>query len=320
MDCRAIAARWSGSMRAHVQDPVSHGPRGRRVTGGEGVIARRRSHRATSGSEVVAALAQQGLPARAWCATGTPPWQVSRPGSRWRRANSSPRVAHARRARRRRRVPARGLERHAGPAAPRRPTRVGPLVLLTSRCVIGGGRQRDHPDVAGLRGGSPGLRRAVDVPASERLPIQRAALAVAAARGRRGARAVGEVAWRRSILPTSPRSPPPCSLTRPRTPAAPHELTGPEPLTPGAQVGDRWPTSLGRPLRYEPVTDEEAKAEMAGTTPQPYIDAFFRFYSEGEFDDSRVVGTVEEFTCRARRAASSSWAARSRCGVAAPRR
>jgi hypothetical protein len=55
---------------------------------------------------------------------------------------------------------------------------------------------------------------------------------------------------------------------------------------------------LERPLRYEPVTDEEAKAEMAGTTPQPYIDAFFRFYSEGEFDDSRVVGTVEELTGR----------------------
>ena len=37
---------------------------------------------------------------------------------------------------------------------------------------------------------------------------------------------------------------------------------------------------------------------MAGTTPQPYIEAFFRFYSEGEFDDSRVVATVQELTGR----------------------
>jgi uncharacterized protein YbjT (DUF2867 family) len=79
-----------------------------------------------------------------------------------------------------------------------------------------------------------------------------------------------------------------------------HELSGPEPLTPGDQV-TTLAHVLGRPLRYEAVSDEDAKAEMAGTTPQPYIDAFFRFYSEGEFDDSRVVGTVEELTGRAPR-------------------
>jgi hypothetical protein len=37
---------------------------------------------------------------------------------------------------------------------------------------------------------------------------------------------------------------------------------------------------------------------MAGSTPQPFIDAFFRFYSDGEFDDARVVGGVEELTGR----------------------
>jgi uncharacterized protein YbjT (DUF2867 family) len=79
-----------------------------------------------------------------------------------------------------------------------------------------------------------------------------------------------------------------------------HELSGPEPLTPGAQVATLADV-LGRRLRYEPVTDEDAKAEMADTTPPPYIDAFFRFYSEGEFDDSRVVGTVEELAGRAPR-------------------
>ena len=37
---------------------------------------------------------------------------------------------------------------------------------------------------------------------------------------------------------------------------------------------------------------------MQADTPAPYIDAFFRFYSEGEFDDSRVVDTVARITNR----------------------
>jgi uncharacterized protein YbjT (DUF2867 family) len=78
---------------------------------------------------------------------------------------------------------------------------------------------------------------------------------------------------------------------------AAHELSGPEPLTPGAQV-KTLAEVLGRPLRYEPVSDEDAKAQMAGSMPQPFIDAFFRFYSDGEFDDARVVGGVEELTGR----------------------
>jgi hypothetical protein len=28
-------------------------------------------------------------------------------------------------------------------------------------------------------------------------------------------------------------------------------------------------------------------------TPAPFIDAFFRFFSEGEYDDSQVLSTVE---------------------------
>ena len=37
---------------------------------------------------------------------------------------------------------------------------------------------------------------------------------------------------------------------------------------------------------------------MAADTPAPYIDAVFRFYSDGEFDDSRVVDTVARVTGR----------------------
>jgi hypothetical protein len=37
---------------------------------------------------------------------------------------------------------------------------------------------------------------------------------------------------------------------------------------------------------------------MAADTPAPIIDAFFRFFSDSEFDDSRVVDTVHEITGR----------------------
>ena len=53
---------------------------------------------------------------------------------------------------------------------------------------------------------------------------------------------------------------------------------------------------LARPLRYEPLSDEQARLEMAADTPAPFIDAFFRFYSDGEFDDSTVLDTVQQIT------------------------
>jgi uncharacterized protein YbjT (DUF2867 family) len=74
-------------------------------------------------------------------------------------------------------------------------------------------------------------------------------------------------------------------------------LSGPEPLTPGQQVAILADV-LGRPLRYEPLSDETARAQMATDTPAPFIDAFFRFYSDGEFDDSSVLDTVERITRR----------------------
>ena len=68
------------------------------------------------------------------------------------------------------------------------------------------------------------------------------------------------------------------------------ELSGPEALTPGQQVAILAEV-LDRPLRYEPQPDAEARAELlAGGTPEPIVDALFRFFSAGEYDDSRVVG------------------------------
>jgi uncharacterized protein YbjT (DUF2867 family) len=89
-------------------------------------------------------------------------------------------------------------------------------------------------------------------------------------------------------------------LTEPGHEGASHELSGPEPLRPGDQVAT-LAALLGRPLRYEPLSDEQARVEMAASTPAPYLDAFFRFYSDGEFDDSRVVDTVQRVTGRAPR-------------------
>jgi uncharacterized protein YbjT (DUF2867 family) len=74
-------------------------------------------------------------------------------------------------------------------------------------------------------------------------------------------------------------------------------LSGPEALTPGAQVAT-LARALQRPLRYEPLTDDQARAAMATDTPPEIIDAFFRFFSAGEFDDSAVVDTVRRTTGR----------------------
>jgi uncharacterized protein YbjT (DUF2867 family) len=74
-----------------------------------------------------------------------------------------------------------------------------------------------------------------------------------------------------------------------------YSLSGPEALVPADQVrvlGQR----LGRNLRFESQPDAEARAEMSKSMPAATVDAFFRFFVKGEFDDSSVVPTVEEIT------------------------
>ena len=65
---------------------------------------------------------------------------------------------------------------------------------------------------------------------------------------------------------------------------------------------------LGRDLRFEAQTDEEARAEMSATTPARYVDAFFDFYAAGTLDESRVLPTVREVTGRPPRT-FAQWAA-----------
>jgi uncharacterized protein YbjT (DUF2867 family) len=84
-------------------------------------------------------------------------------------------------------------------------------------------------------------------------------------------------------------------LTEPGHEGLEHTLSGPEPLTPADQI-ETLADVLARPLRYEPLSDEQARVQMAADTPAPFIDAFFRFYSDGEFDDSPVVDTVQRIT------------------------
>jgi uncharacterized protein YbjT (DUF2867 family) len=84
-------------------------------------------------------------------------------------------------------------------------------------------------------------------------------------------------------------------LTEPGHEHTAPSLSGPEPLTPGQQVST-LARVLRRPLRYQPLTDDEARAQMAADTPPRLIDAFFRFFTDGEFNDATVVDTVHQIT------------------------
>lgn len=74
-----------------------------------------------------------------------------------------------------------------------------------------------------------------------------------------------------------------------------YELSGPEALRPSDQIATLG-RLLQRPLRMEPVLDNDAMADLRKTFSEPFADAMFRFYAKGEFDDSRVIPTVVKLT------------------------
>jgi uncharacterized protein YbjT (DUF2867 family) len=76
-----------------------------------------------------------------------------------------------------------------------------------------------------------------------------------------------------------------------------YRLSGPESLTPGDRV-QILARVLGRELRFEGQSDEEARAEMEAAMPEEYVDAFFRFFANGDVDESQVLPTVEDVTGR----------------------
>jgi uncharacterized protein YbjT (DUF2867 family) len=76
-----------------------------------------------------------------------------------------------------------------------------------------------------------------------------------------------------------------------------HAISGPEAQLPAEQVRILAKV-LGRDLRFEAQPDDEARVELAKSTPPAFIDAFFRFFVKGEFDDAIVLPTVQEITGR----------------------
>jgi len=72
-----------------------------------------------------------------------------------------------------------------------------------------------------------------------------------------------------------------------------YRLSGPESLLSADRVGVLAKV-LGRNLRFEGQSDADARAEMSGTMPVAYVDAFFSFFAEGTLDESEVLPTVQE--------------------------
>ncbi|MEV4002788.1 NAD(P)H-binding protein [Actinomadura sp. NPDC049753] len=74
-----------------------------------------------------------------------------------------------------------------------------------------------------------------------------------------------------------------------------YPLSGPERLLPAERLAVLAEV-LDRDLRFHALTDEEARADMAGRIPEEYIHAFFSFYSDGTLDESQIYPTVEKVT------------------------
>jgi uncharacterized protein YbjT (DUF2867 family) len=85
-----------------------------------------------------------------------------------------------------------------------------------------------------------------------------------------------------------------------------YRLSGPQALSPADRVSILAEV-LGRELRFDGQTNEAARTEMSATMPSEYVDAFFRFFVDGDLDESAVLPTVREITGRAPRS-FEAWA------------
>jgi uncharacterized protein YbjT (DUF2867 family) len=84
-------------------------------------------------------------------------------------------------------------------------------------------------------------------------------------------------------------------------------LSGPEALYP-ADRARILGAALGRELRFEAQTNEDARAEMSAAMPAEYVDAFFSFFVDGTIDETTVLPTVREVLDR-EPGSFASWAA-----------
>jgi uncharacterized protein YbjT (DUF2867 family) len=82
-------------------------------------------------------------------------------------------------------------------------------------------------------------------------------------------------------------------LTTPELEGRSLRLSGPEALYP-ADRARILGAALGRELRFEAQSNEEARAEMSAAMPGEYVDAFFSFFVEGTIDETTVHPTVRE--------------------------
>jgi uncharacterized protein YbjT (DUF2867 family) len=72
-----------------------------------------------------------------------------------------------------------------------------------------------------------------------------------------------------------------------------YRLSGPEALLPAERVTILG-RAVGRELRFEGYTSEEARALMEAQMPQQYVEAFFDFYVNGSIDETTVHPDVEQ--------------------------
>ena len=84
-------------------------------------------------------------------------------------------------------------------------------------------------------------------------------------------------------------------------------LSGPEALLPADRVRILG-AALGRDLRLEALSDDEARAQMTAQMPVEYVDAFFDFYVDGSLDESQVQPAVRKILGREPRT-FEQWAA-----------
>jgi uncharacterized protein YbjT (DUF2867 family) len=87
------------------------------------------------------------------------------------------------------------------------------------------------------------------------------------------------------------------ALTSNRHEGHAYRLSGPEALLPEDRVATLGRV-LGRDLRLEPLSNEEARAELRRSMPMRYVKAFLSFFAHGELDESEVQPTVENVTGR----------------------
>jgi uncharacterized protein YbjT (DUF2867 family) len=86
-----------------------------------------------------------------------------------------------------------------------------------------------------------------------------------------------------------------------------YAISGPEPLLPADRLRI-LAEALGRDLRLDPLSNEDARATMTAQMPVEYVDAFFSFYVEGKLDESTPQPTVQQILGRAPRT-FHDWAA-----------